>query len=121
MGRRTFESLGGILPNRFHIVITNNKNYEYNNNMVKIITNINDIMKYMQGKEENFVIGGATIYKMLIPYVEKMYITKIEEEFQGDTYFPEIDENEWRIIQKENGKRDEKNPYDYQYITYVRK
>lgn len=121
MGRKTFESLGRVLPNRKHIVITRNKDLKIESDMVHIITDTNELEQYINSKEEAFVIGGGTIYKMLMPYAEKLYITKINENFEGDTYFPEIDEKEWKIESKEKGKTDEKNPYKYEYITYIRK
>ena len=75
----------------------------------------------MNDENENFIIGGATIYRLMINKVNKMYITRINEEFEGDVYFPEFNEDEWEIIEKEKGLKDEKNPFDYDYITYVRK
>ena len=101
MGRKTFESLGRVLPNRKHIVITKNKEFKCEDEMVKVITDINSLESYINSSEEHFVIGGASIYKMLMPYAKKMYITKIDEEFQGDTYFPDVNDNDWKIIKKE--------------------
>ncbi len=118
MGRKTFESLGRVLPNRKHIVLTQNKEWKIDDCNVKIISSIKELENEIEEEKENFVIGGATIYKLLMPYTKKMYVTKIEEEFEGDTYFPEIDENEWKIEKIENGIKDDKNPYDYKYITY---
>ena len=100
MGRKTFESLGRILPNRKHI---------------------SKLDKYKNSEEECFVIGGATIYKLLMPYSKKMYITKINQDFDGDVFFPEIKEEEWKEISKEKGLKNEENPFDYEYITYIRK
>ena len=121
MGRKTFESLGKILPNRKHIILTRNKNIQIENENVKVITDISELKGYIESQEENFVIGGASIYKMLMPYANKMYITKIHEKFEGDTYFPEINETEWNIAKKEEGITDEKNIYKFEYINYQRK
>ncbi len=101
MGRKTFESLGRVLPNRKHIILTRNEAFKIENDMVEIATQIEDIEKYITSEEECFVIGGAAIYKMLLPYTKKMYITKLEEEFEADTFFPEIDEEEWQIVKRE--------------------
>ena len=103
MGRKTFESLGRILPNRKHIVLTRNKEMKIEDENVKIVTDISELKEYIESDEENFIIGGASIYKMLLPYTEKMYITKIYEKFDGDTYFPEINETEWKITEKTEG------------------
>ena len=118
MGRKTFESLGRVLPNRKHIVLTHNKEYKYDQEMVEVLCDLEEIEKYINSEEENFVIGGASIYKMLMPYAKKLYITKIDEEFEADAFFPKIDENEWKIVEKEQGITDENNPYRYEYITY---
>ena len=99
MGRKTFESLGRILPNRHHVILCNDAKL-----------NISD--------EENFVIGGATMYKLLMPYCKKMYITEINKDFDGDVWFPKIDLDTWKITNKEKGLTDENNPFEYEYVTY---
>ncbi len=121
MGRKTFESLGRVLPNRKHIILCNDMEMDIDNENVEILDDISKLDKYINSGEENFVIGGATIYKLLMPYVNKLYITKINHDFEGDVYFPEIKETEWKEISKEKGLRNDENPYDYEYITYVRK
>ncbi len=75
---------------------------------VEILDDISKLKKYKDSEEENFVIGGATIYKLLMPYADKMYVTHINEEFEGDVYFPEISKNDWKITEREKGLRDEK-------------
>ena len=121
MGRKTFESLGRVLPNRNHIILCNDMEMDIDNENVEILDDISKLDKYINSDEENFVIGGATIYKLLMPYVNKLYITKINQDFEGDVYFPEIKEAEWKEISKEKGLKNDENPYDYEYITYVRK
>ena len=121
MGRKTFESLGRVLPNRKHIILCNDMEMDIDNENVEILDDISKLDKYINSGEENFVIGGATIYKLLMPYVNKLYITKINQDFEGDVYFPEIKEAEWEEISKEKGLKNDENPYDYEYITYVRK
>lgn len=121
MGRKTFESLGRVLPNRKHIILCNDMEMDIDNENVEILDDISKLDKYINSGEENFVIGGATIYKLLMPYVNKLYITKINHDFEGDVYFPEIKETEWKEISKEKGLKNDENPYDYEYITYIRK
>lgn len=118
MGRKTFESLGRVLPNRKHIILCNDADLNINDENVTIVYDINRLGEYINKEEENFIIGGATIYKLMLPKVDKLYITKINQEFDGDVYFPEISEENWKITQRVKGKKDEKNPYDYEYITY---
>lgn len=117
MGRKTFESLGRVLPNRIHIVFTRDTNYTINNENVIIVNSLEQIKKYIDDENENFVIGGSQIYKMLLPYCKKMYITQINKDFDGDVYFPVIDEKEWKIISKEKGPKDD-NEFEYEYILY---
>lgn len=121
MGRKTFESLGRILPNRKHVILTNNKQFKIDDDRVEIVHSVDELGKYIDSKEECFVIGGGAIYNLLLPKCNKLYITKIEQEFEGDTYFPEIDEKEWKLIKSEKGLKNEKNPYDYTYLDYERK
>ena len=120
MGRKTFESLGRVLPNRKHVILCNDMELNIDNENVIVLEDISLLKEYIDSEEENFVIGGATIYKLLLPFAQKMYITKIDEDFVGDVYFPKINEEEWKIIQEEEGIKNETNPYDYKYITYLR-
>lgn len=119
MGRKTFESIGRVLPNRIHIVLTSDKNYKINNENVQVVTNISEIDKFINDKNENFVIGGESIYKALIDKCQKLYITQINQDFDGDAYFPEINDNKFKIIEQIKGPKDENN-FDYYYITYQR-
>ena len=121
MGRKTFESLGRILPNRKHVILCNDMEMNIDNENVEILEDISMLEKYIDSEEEHFIIGGATIYRLLMPYAKKLYLTKIHEEFEGDVYFPEINEEEWQIIDKEKGLKNEENPFDYEYITFERK
>ena len=121
MGRRTFESLGRVLPNRKHVILCNDMEMNVADKNVEILSDISMLDKYINSEEENFIIGGATIYRLLMPYANKMYITEIDQEFDGDVSFPEINKEEWDISEVEKGLKDEKNPFDYEYVTYVRK
>ena len=120
MGRKTFESLGRVLPNRKHIILCNDMEMNIENENVEVLDDISKLDEYINSEEECFVIGGATIYKLLMPYASKMYITKINESFEGDVWFPEIKDEEWKEISSERGLKNDENPYDYDYITYVR-
>ena len=72
-------------------------------------------------ENENFVIGGAMIYNLLMPYVTKMYVTEIDKDFEGDTFFPRINSDIWEEISREEGPEDSKNNFKYEYVTYKRK
>jgi len=121
MGRKTFESLGRVLPNRKHIVFTQNLDYKVNDENVEVVNSMLQIQEYIENEEENFVIGGAMIYNHLMPHVSKMYITEINEEFDGDTFFPKINLDIWKEVSREKGQRNELNDLDYDYVNYERK
>ena len=120
MGRKTFESLGRVLPNRHHVILCNDANMEIDDENVEILEDISLLDKYIKDEEEHFVIGGATMYRLLMPYCTKMYITEINQEFDGDVSFPEINMSEWKVTEREKGLKDEKNPFDYEYVKYER-
>ena len=121
MGRKTFESLGRILPNRKHVILCNDMELNIDDENVEVLDDISKLDKYINSDEEIFVIGGATIYKLLMPYAKKLYITRINQDFVGDVYFPEIKDDEWQEVKRESGLKNEENPFDYEYIDYVRK
>ncbi len=121
MGRKTFESLGRVLPNRKHVILCNDMEMNVEDENVEVLEDISMLDKYIQDTEEHFIIGGATIYKLLMPKANKIYLTLIHEKFDGDVYFPEISDDEWKIVDRTAGITDEKNPYNYEFITYVRK
>ena len=121
MGRKTFESLGRVLPNRKHIILCNDMKIDIDNENVQVLEDIEMLKPYIDSEEENFVIGGATIYKLLMPYANKLYLTKIHQEFEGDVSFPEVKEKEWKEVAREKGLKNEENPFDYEYITLERK
>ena len=118
MGRKTFESLGRVLPNRKHIVFSQNPDFKVNDENVQVVHSMLEIQQYIEAEKENFVIGGAMIYNLLMPHITKMYVTEIEEEFEGDAFFPRINTEIWQETSREKGPKDEKNNLDYDYVTY---
>lgn len=92
MGRKTFESLPGMLPGRKHVVLTKNKDYEVPQG-VELIHDFKEVEKYRLSDEEVFIIGGGEIFRHFLPDCQRLYITWVGKEFQGDTYFP-VDELE---------------------------
>lgn len=121
MGRKTFESIGGILPDRKHIILSRNPDFNIDSNYVKVVHSLLEIQEYIESEEENFVIGGAIIYNLLMPYSKKMYVTQIDKNFEGDALFPRIKEDEWKEETREKGKEEDNNDFNYEFITYVRK
>lgn len=120
MGRKTFESLPGVLPNRKHVIITRNKNYNVPENCFTE-PNIDAVIK-KYNHTDIYVIGGGEIYKQTLPVANKIELTIVNDTFKdADTFFPEIDFNEWKIVHKENREKDEKHKYSYQFLTLIRK
>ena len=118
MGRKTFESLGRVLPNRHHIILCNDAEMDIDNENVEVLEDISMLDKYVKDTEEHFVIGGATMYRLLMPMCTKMYITEIDRDFEGDVSFPEINLNEWKVSKREDGPEDGENSFKYEYVTY---
>ena len=100
MGRKTFESIGKPLPNRINIIITRDKNYKADGCIV--VNSPEQALNAAKGSEEIIIIGGEQIFKMFLPKADKMYLTFIDKDFEGDAYFPEYIENEWKEIFREN-------------------
>ena len=119
MGRKTFESLGRPLPNRTNIVITRDKNWQAEN-VEKEFSLEKAIESAKKINEDIYIIGGGNIYKQAMEFADVLYITEVHHEFEGDTYFPEIDEEIWEEVDRENFMKDEKHPYAYSYVTYKR-
>lgn len=118
MGRKTYESIGKPLPNRKNLVITRQKDLHLEGCIT--FSSVADLLAAVGQEEEAFVIGGAEVFQQFFPVAERMYITFIDDTFQGDTYFPAYDEEEWRLVRCVEGIKDEKNPYDYRFTIWER-
>jgi dihydrofolate reductase len=120
MGRKTYESLPfKPLPNRKNIVISSQENLKFEGTLV--VDSIDAVTKECKTEEEIFICGGAEIYKQFLPISDKLYITKIHHNFQGDTFFPEIDYSEWKPEFNSGNLFDEKSELTYSFIDYSRK
>ncbi len=113
MGRKTYESIGKVLPDRNNIIISSDKNLSIPGAIV--VNNIKNIINNNQ-KQELIIIGGANIYKQTIKYCSRLYITRIKAKFKGDAHFPKLNNN-WQIVTTENHKADAKNKYDYSFLV----
>lgn len=122
MGRKTFESFAKPLPNRTHLIISRNKNYQVPENCFVFAT-IEEAIQFAenQKQEKLFVIGGGEIYKQTIDLATELSITEVHESFEADTYFPEIDKNIWKAVEFVHHEMDEKHKQDFDIITYKRK
>lgn len=121
MGRKTFQSLPGVLPNREHIIITRDPNFKVDSNQVSIYHDLDSLInKYKNSEEEVFIIGGAEIYTQFLPHAHKVYLTKLNHSFDGDTYFPEINYDEFTTEFTSEPIIDEKNNIEYKFINLIR-
>jgi dihydrofolate reductase len=120
MGRKTYESIGKPLPGRTTIIITRQKDYQVEGCIV--VHSVKDaIEKGLQLDQDIYIIGGAEIYKQALPFTDTIELTKIHHSFDGDTYFPDINDEEWETESKENHEPDEKNKYSYSFLKLKRK
>ncbi|WP_064091373.1 dihydrofolate reductase [Rossellomorea aquimaris] len=120
MGRKTFDSIGKPLPNRENVILTRNTDFSQRGCIV--LHRVEDVLQLAEANErETFIMGGKEVYRQFIPYVDKLYVTVIHNEFEGDTYMPSIPWGNFTCISSDKGKRNEKNPYDYEFKVFVRK
>ena len=122
MGRKTYESLDGPLPNRTHIIITRQENYaeKVDANCCIVVDNIEDAIAKSASEDETFVIGGGEIYKLALPLADKIELTRVHGTFEADAYFPEIDENKWNLVNEDYHPKDEKHNFDFTYQTFMK-
>ena len=118
MGRKTFESIGQPLPGRTTVVITRQTRYSPTGALVA--HSIEQALQLAAQDSEVFVAGGAQIYQQMLPRADRLYLTSLDKEFEGDSTFPDFDESDWQLIFQENRGPDEKNAYHYSFLTYER-
>lgn len=115
MGRKTFDSiydrLGKPLPNRTNVVLTHDENYTKEG--VLTVNSVQDVLRFSQEHEKTYIIGGEQIYKLFLPFANRMELTHIDKVYQGDAFFPEFDKKKWFILDKE--KHD-----GFSFVTYVK-
>jgi dihydrofolate reductase len=118
MGRKTYESVGKPLPKRTNIIVTRDNNYKAEGCIV--VNRIEDAIEIASGDEQPFITGGAEIYKLALPFAHTIELTLIHGTFEGDTFFPEFDEKNWKLESKEAHSADERNPFAYTFLRYVK-
>jgi len=121
MGRKTFDSIGKPLPNRTSIIISRNPDFQIENcitvdSLEKAISKVRELEN-----EEAFIIGGAEIYRLSLPLVDKIYLTEVHHSFEGDALFPTIDTTVWQETKRENFETDGKHLYKYSFVELEKK
>lgn len=128
MGRKTYESIGKPLPGRTNIIITRQADYQPAGatDSVKVVSSLDDARELAEnitlidGQQEAMIIGGAEIYTLALPLVDRMYLTEVHAEVEGDAYFPEFERHGWHQVAGEDFQAEGPNPYNYSFNVYER-
>lgn len=118
MGRKTFETFPNLLPNRQHVIITRKENYNPSGTIV--VHSLEEALKVSKDDPQPFVIGGGEIYSLSMARADVIELTRVHGSFEADTYFPEIDPDQWNLISSEEHPADERHDYPFTYLTYER-
>ena len=118
MGRKTFESVGKPLPNRRTIIITRNNDYQCAD--VFIAHSLDEALDHAAHEDEVFILGGETVYRIALPRADRLYLTIIHATIEGDTYFPNLDFDDWKLVEDERHESDERHAYAFSFRRYER-
>lgn len=119
MGRKTFESIGGLLADRDNVVIS--RTFTDTEGGAKVYSNIEDVVNVYRDQPGSIVIGGAAVYAAMLPDVDRVYVTEIDNMFEGaDAYFPELTEDQWTLSKEQAFARDDDNRFGYRFLQYDR-
>lgn len=118
MGRKTYESIGGPLPDRTNIVVTRDRRYHAPG--CTIARSLEQAIRSAGDVSEVMIIGGADLYRQALPHATRIYLTRIDAEFDGDTWFPEIDRKQWRVRAEKEHAADDRNRFPYTFMTLER-
>ena len=119
MGRKTWESLPGLLPDRPHIVVTSDLNYQAEG--CQVVHSIDEALAAAGDVPEVMIVGGAAFYAAMLPQADHLYLTLIETTVEGDAFFPDYNPSDWREVTHERHAADEKNPFSYSFLTLERR
>lgn len=118
MGKKTYETIGRPLPERKNIVLAREKDFKVPGCIV--VNSPEEALRAAAGSKEIMIIGGGEVFRTFLPLAGRMYLTLINNEFEGDVYFPEFDPDDWQELEREEHEPDEKNPYRYTFLTLDR-
>ncbi len=118
MGRRTYESIGKPLPDRRNIVISSRDGLEIEG--CEVVATPADALKLAAGAEEVMVIGGGRVYEQMLPMADRIYMTRVHASVDGDTYIPDMSEDEWQVVDEENFPADDSRQYGFSFMTLDR-
>ena len=118
MGRKTYESIGKPLPGRSNIVVTRDPDYRAPG--CQVVHSLEQALEAGAGHAEVMVIGGAELYRQALGRAQRIYLTLVRAEVEGDALFPDIEPQQWRELERESHRADERNQYDYDFVTLQR-
>lgn len=118
MGRKTYESIGRPLPQRRNIIVTRNADYAVEG--CEVFTSLDAALGNLKGEEEVMVIGGGELFAQVLPQASTLYLTIVDAKVDGDVYFPDWNANEWQEVESQFNEADEKNPFNYTFLTLKR-
>lgn len=119
MGRKTFESFPKPLPNRTHVVITRQDNYAVPDDVI-VVNSLEDAIDASKKDAQPFIIGGGEIYKQAMAIADKLELTRVHHNFEGDTYFPDVDLTKWKEVSHTNHDKDDRHDYPFSFLTYIK-
>ncbi|MBW6480452.1 MAG: dihydrofolate reductase [Bacteroidales bacterium] len=121
MGRKTFESIGKALPGRRTVIVTRQNDYKAEG--CEIASDLKDAICKVREESDVFVAGGGEIYRQVIGlhYARRIFMTRVYANFEGDSFFPNIDPEKWELVERDEFQPDEKNPYPFAFLTYKRR
>ena len=118
MGRKTFESIGRLLPGRTTVIVTRQPDYQVDGAV--IVNSLGAAQAAATDDSELFIIGGGQIYEIALPLADRLHVTRVHTEVDGDTSFPAIDWGQWELVSAERHGADEKNDHDFTFESYQR-
>lgn len=125
MGRKTYESIGKPLPGRTNIVITRQADYQPEGvkvvNSVEAARELAESVCLIDGQEEAMIMGGAEIYTLALPHTDRLYLTEVHADVEGDAFFPEYDKSLWQEVAREDFAAEGPNPYNYSFVVFEAK
>jgi dihydrofolate reductase len=119
MGRKTYDSIGFPLPKRRNIIVSHNTSFQAKG--CEVVSSIDDALALAEDDDEVMIMGGASFYEQMLPSIDRLYITQIEGEFEGDAHFPEFDQDDFVETFRESHTPDERNPHTYHFTILDRK
>jgi len=118
MGRNTYESINRLLPGRTMVIVTRNRNYKVAGAIV--VNSLQQALSVCDSDDEIFIIGGAHLFELALPQADRIYLTTVQADIEGDTFMPDLDLSEWSQVSTQAFKADEKNPFDFHFSVYKR-